>query len=208
VQGQVMLFDSSAIRLTIARYYTPTGRCIQRSYKEGTDEYYAQFYERYFDSELENPDSIKINDTLKFKTPKGKIVYGGGGIMPDVFVPLGKDENSKYFTHVYNKGLILQFAFDYSDKNRQAIKNRYNNAQGFVYGFTVNDQMFDDFIAYAVKNGIPKDEAGIAESGENIRVNLKAYIGRNIFSDQAFYPVLKDIDKTLKKAISVIDTLK
>jgi len=208
VQGQVMLFDSSAIRLTIARYYTPTGRCIQRSYKEGTDEYYAQFYEQYFNSDLENPDSIKFVDSLKFKTPKGKIVYGGGGIMPDVFVPLGKDENSKYYNRLYNKGLILQFTFDYADKNRQSIKTRYLNAQGFISGFTIDDAMFNDFIAYAEKNGVAKDASGIAESGANIKVNLKAFIGRNIFSDAAFYPVLKDNDKTLKKAISVIDTLK
>lgn len=208
VQGQVMLFDSSAIRLTIARYYTPTGRCIQRSYKEGTEEYYAQFYEQYMDSELENADSIKFADSLKFRTPKGKIVYGGGGIMPDVFVPLGKDENSKYYNHVYGKGLIIQFAFDYADKNRQSIKSKYINAQGYVNGFTVDEAMLNDFIAYAVKNGVAKDDAGIKASGNIIKVNLKAFVGRNVFNDAAFYPVLKDIDKTLKKAISVIDTLK
>jgi len=208
VQGQVMLFDSSAIRLTIARYYTPTGRCIQKSYKEGTDEYYAQFYEQYMDSELENPDSIKFNDSLKFKTPKGKIVYGGGGIMPDIFVPLGKDENSKYYTHLYTKGLIVQFAFDYTDKNRQALNAKYKNAQGFINGFIIDNAIFDDFTAYAEKNGVAKDEKGIAASEKNIKVNLKALIGRNLFRDEAYYPVLKDVDKTLIKALSVIDTLK
>jgi len=208
VQEQVKLNDGSAVRLTIARYYTPTGRCIQRPYSEGTEEYYNQFYEQFVNTDLENPDSIKFADSLKFKTPKGKIVYGGGGIMPDVYVPYSKDEKSSYFNLLFNKGLIHQFTFDYTDKNRQSLKSRYKDAQGFVAGFTIDDATFNEFIAFAEKSGIKKDENGITLSDEKIRTYLKANIGRNEFGDEAYYPVIEKTDNTLNKAINVLDTLK
>jgi len=208
VQQQLNLTDGSAIRLTVARYYTPTGRCIQRPYTGGTEEYYAQFYAQFLDGDSENPDSIKLADSLKFTTPKGKVVYGGGGIMPDIFVPMGKDENSKYFNLLYNKGLFIQYAFEYTDKNRQSIKTTYKDAAGFVKSFTISSSMFEGLIAYAVKNGVKTDANGIAASKEIIKIYLKAFIGRNIFDDEAFYPVIQKEDKTLLKAITVLDTLK
>jgi len=208
VQEQVKLSDGSAIRLTIARYYTPTGRCIQRPYSEGTEEYYNQFYEQLIAAESENPDSIKFADSLKFKTPKGKIVYGGGGIMPDVYITVDKDEKSKYFNLLFNKGFIFQFAFDYVDKNRQNLKRLYKSSQEFINGFTVNDAILNDLISYSTKNGLKKDENGIKLSGDKIKIYLKANIGRNIFRDDAYYPVIQKVDNTLIKAISVIDTLK
>jgi carboxyl-terminal processing protease len=208
VQQQLNLTDGSAIRLTVARYYTPTGRCIQRSYAGGTEEYYAQFYAQILDGETDNPDSIKLADSLKFTTPKGKVVYGGGGIMPDVYVSMGKDENSKFFNLIYNKGFFIQYAFEYTDKNRQTIKATYKDAAGFVKSFTVSNSMFEELIAYAVKNGVKTDASGIAASKEIIKTYLKAFVGRNIFNDEAFYPVIQKEDKTLLKAISVLDTLK
>jgi carboxyl-terminal processing protease len=208
VQQQLNLTDGSAIRLTVARYYTPTGRCIQRPYTGGTEEYYAQFYAQFLDGESENPDSIKLADSLKFTTPKGKVVYGGGGIMPDVYVSMGKDETSKYFNLLYNKGLFVQYAFEYTDKNRQSIKTTYKDAAGFVKNFTVGSSMVEELIAYAVKNGVKTDANGIAASKEIIRTYLKAFIGRNIFDDEAFYPVIQKEDKMLLKAITVLDTLK
>ena len=208
VQEQVKLYDGSAIRLTISRYYTPTGRCIQKPYSKGVEDYYSHFYEQFTDGELESIDSIKFADSLKFKTPKGKIVYGGGGIMPDVFVPLGKDENSKYYIQIFNKGLIFQYTFDYTDKYRQSIKSKYLNADDFIKNFKINETIFNDFIAYAEKSGIKKDEEGIIQSDKNIRTYLKAYIGRNIFRDDGFYPIINQEDKTIKKTIEVIDTLR
>lgn len=207
VQQQLELSDGSAIRLTVQRYYTPTGRCIQKPYNNGLEEYYAQFYQQFFDGELENPDSIKFADSLKFKTPKGKIVYGGGGIMPDIFVPLGKEENSKYFIALLNKGMLLQYTFDYTDKNRQYLKSKYNNAEAYVKGFTVTDAMVNDLVAYAEKSGLKKDADGLKLSAENIRIYIKAYIGRNVFDDEAFYPVIQTLDKTFKKAISTLDSI-
>ena len=208
VQEQVKLSDGSAIRLTIARYYTPTGRCIQRPYNEGTEEYYNQFYEQLIAGESENHDSIKFADSLKFKTPKGKIVYGGGGIMPDVYITVDKDEKSKYFNLLFNKGFIFQFAFDYVDKNRQNLKRMYENSQEYINGFTVTDAILNDLINYSTKNGLKKDENGIKLSGDKIKIYLKANIGRNIFRDDAYYPVIQKVDNTLIKAISVLDTLK
>jgi carboxyl-terminal processing protease len=208
VQEQLKLYDGSAIRLTVARYYTPTGRCIQRSYKEGTEEYYSEFYEHLLDTTSGNADTTKIPDSLKFKTPKGKIVYGGGGIKPDVFIPVGKDEGSHYFISIFNKGLILQYTFDYTDKNRATIRNTYKNAQTYIKGFSITDATFADFMAYAEKNGIKKDDKNIAALSSYIKTYLKAYIGRNIYSDEGFYPVLKETDYTLQKAIGVLDTLK
>jgi carboxyl-terminal processing protease len=208
VQEQLKLNDGSAVRLTIARYYTPTGRCIQRSYKEGTEEYYTQFYENLLDTTSGNADTTKIPDSLKFKTPKGKIVYGGGGIKPDIFVPVDKNESSKYFISLFNKGFILQFTFDYTDKNRQTIKKTYSNAAAFIKGFAIDATTFADFMAYAEKNGVKKDDKNIAALSNYIKVYLKAYIGRNIYNDEGFYPVLKETDNTLQKAIGVLDMMK
>lgn len=205
VQEQLQLFDGSAIRLTVSRYYTPTGRCIQNPYDDGAEEYYNQFYQRFIDGELESADSIKFADSLKFTTPKGKIVYGGGGIMPDVFVGLDKDKNSKYFISLFNKGLITQYAFDYVDKNRITLKTAYTDAAGFVTEFSVDKTIFDEFILYAEKNGIKKDDSGIALSEKNIKSYLKAFIGRNLFDDEAFYPTLNLADETVLKAVEVLD---
>ena len=129
VQEQLNLKDGSAIRLTVARYFTPTGRCIQKSYKNGTEEYYGEYYHRFSDGEMESADSIKFADSLKFKTPMGKTVYGGGGIMPDVFIPIEKDIQLKYFNEVVNKGTLYQFAFDYTDAKRAELK-RFGSFEG------------------------------------------------------------------------------
>ena len=208
VQEQVKLSDGSAIRLTIARYYTPTGRCIQRPYTEGTEEYYNQFYEQLLQGESDNPDSIKFADSLKFKTPKGKIVYGGGGIMPDIYVNYDKSDKLKYFNQLFNKGFIFQFAFDYVDKNRQNLKRTFKNAQEFINGFNVSDAILNDLINYSTKNGLKKDETGIKLSSDKIKIYLKANIGKNIFNEDAYYPVIQKVDNTLTKAISVLDTIK
>jgi carboxyl-terminal processing protease len=201
VQEQINLADGSAIRLTVARYYTPTGRCIQKSYKNGTEDYYNDFYERFTDGELESADSIKFSDSLKFTTPKGKIVYGGGGIMPDIFVPLTKDENNKYYNSLFNKGLIYQYAFDYTDKNRKILNQKYKTAEEFLKNFSITDADYQLFTDYAIKNCIQTDEECLKLSRTNIKTMLLAYIGRNLFDDQGFYPIINKTDKTVIKAI-------
>jgi len=204
VQEELDFKDGSAIRVTIARYYTPSGRCIQKSYKNGSEDYYNDYYHRILSGEMENPDSIHFADSLKFKTPKGKTVYGGGGIMPDIYVPVGKDTLFKYFNLLANKGLIYQYAFDYTDKNRWTLN--YRSFDEFNRKFEITNSMFSDFINSTLKSGIKREGKNLAASDVRIKVLIKAYIGRNILDNPGFYPLLNSIDETFLKAISALKT--
>ena len=200
VQEQVDLPDGSAIRLTIARYYTPTGRSIQKPYSHDAEEYYDEYYERIENGELYSKDSIQFTDSLKFTTPGGKIVYGGGGIMPDVFVPVDTTRLSKYLSAVFSKGLVNQFAFDYADKNRSSL-NTYKSFGTFNKQFSVSEKMLNDFIAYAENKGVKRDEHGVRVSADYIKLQIKAIIARNIWNDEGYYPVVLQDDAILKKAL-------
>lgn len=203
VQEQLDLDDGSAIRLTIARYYTATGRCIQKPYGDDKEDYYEEEYQRLSKGELFNPDSIHFPDSLKFKTPGGKIVYGGGGIMPDYFVGYDTTYRSGYFSKILYSGLLNSFSFDYADKNRTKLTS-YQNAFNFVSNFNVSPQLLNEFVDYLDANGVKKDAWGLARSEKNIKLQLKAYIGRNIFNNEGFYPVMHDNDRTIKKAMEVL----
>lgn len=207
VQEQLNLRDGSAIRLTVARYYTPTGRCIQKPYNHGTEDYYGEYYHRFTDGELENSDSIKFSDSLKFKTPKGKTVYGGGGIMPDVFIPIEKDMKLKYYIESVNKGTLYQFAFDYTDANRKNLK-RFGAFDAFDHNFKVDQTVFDKFVAYAAKNEVKGDKQAIAMARPRIESLLKAYIARNIYDDKGFYPVYLRSDKAFIAAEQILEKTK
>jgi carboxyl-terminal processing protease len=207
VQEQLNLRDGSAIRLTVARYYTPTGRCIQKPYNNGTEEYYGEFYHRFTDGELESADSIKFADSLKFKTPGGKIVYGGGGIMPDVFIPIEKDTKLKYYNEVVNKGTLYQFAFDYTDASRNLLK-RFGSAEGFDRNYKVEQTLYSQFVAYALKNDIKGDPSSIAAARTHIEDLLKAYIARNLYDDKGFYPVYLRTDNTFIAAVKALQKVK
>jgi carboxyl-terminal processing protease len=204
VQGQLMLQDSSSLRLTISRYYTPTGRCIQKPYNNGADAYYNDYYHRFMNGELDNPDSIHFADSLKFKTPKGKIVYGGGGIMPDIYVPIEKDTTLRYYTQVANKGLLNQYAFDYTDKHRKELE-RNKSFSEFDKNFRITDEIYIDFINYAVKKGVKHDGQNLASSDSRAKILLKAYIGRNILDNAGFYPLLNSFDPTFLKAVEKLE---
>ena len=207
VQEQVKLPDGSAVRLTVSRYYTPTGRCIQKSYKDGVGEYYNEFSKRFSDGELENADSIHLNKTQKFKTPKGKVVYGGGGIMPDIFLPLDTAGMSAYLGKLNSHGLVNQFVFNYADKNRAAIKNMYKTYEQFESGFTVTPQMIQEIVAMGEAKGVKLDKIGLAKSEKIMKAQAKAYIGRSIYGDNAFYPIILKIDDTYLKAINIINKM-
>jgi carboxyl-terminal processing protease len=200
VQEQTPFPDGSAIRLTIARYYTPTGRSIQKPYQKGVEAYEEEVYDRVKHGELLSKDSIHFVDSLKYKTPGGKIVYGGGGIMPDVFVPMDTSYESDYLNRVFGLGLINQFAYDYVDQNRTMI-SAYTNAMDYRKRFNVDDKMFNAFIAFAEKSGVKKDEAGIKRSGPLLKNQLKAYIARLKWQNEGLYPVLQDFDKTFNKGL-------
>ncbi|HLC82906.1 MAG TPA: S41 family peptidase, partial [Bacteroidia bacterium] len=203
VQEQSEFSDSSAIRLTIARYYTPTGRCIQKSYEDGLEAYYEEENNRYANGELESADSIKVNDTIKFKTPAGKIVYGGGGIVPDVFVGLDTVGRSLYVTEIIFSGVLNDFAFEYSDKERNKLKG-YKTVENFNKSFSITHEILNELIVYAEKNKIKRNSKEIEKSQAIIKNQLKALIARNIFNGEGYYQVIQTQDNVLKKAIELM----
>jgi len=204
VQEQNMWPDGSATRLTIARYYTPTGRCIQRSYKDGTKAYHDQLRTRFENGELADETKIELEDSIPFTTPAGKTVYGGGGIMPDLFVPLDTSGASIYLSKLYYKGLFYQFSFDYSDKNRDRIL-AFGNEKKYVENFTVEGDIENSFYDFAAKKGIKKIDEDALRSRSQIMYRLKAGIGRNIHGDLGYFPVLNKEDKTVKTAIEFFE---
>jgi carboxyl-terminal processing protease len=204
VQEPLMLSDGSLIRLTIARYYTPTGRCIQKPYNNGHADYVHDLESRFLNGEFEKKDSIHFNDSLKYTTPGGKIVYGGGGIMPDIFIPMDTTGVSLYFRELRAKGLIYRYAFEYTDKNRSALEVYKNPEELRSYLETLN--LFDKFINFAESNGVPPDKKGINESKFLIHTEILAYIARNILDNAGFYPIWKDIDHTLNEAIKYLSS--
>lgn len=203
VQEQSQFPDGSAIRLTIARYYTPTGRSIQKPYHAGFSDYSNELMERLRKGELLSNDSIHMPDSLRYTTPGGKTVYGGGGIMPDVFVALDTSGSSQYYADASGKGLINQFAYDYLDQNRMEFE-KYKSFDSFNAGFTVNDQIYKSFVDFTRKNGIVADEKGVKASAEIIRTQLKALIARQIWKNDGFFPVIHNLDKALKKAMGLV----
>ncbi len=205
VQEQIRLPDGSALRLTVARYYTPTGRCIQKPYKKDDfKDYYAEAYRRYLDGEMQHPDSIKFNDSLKFVTPKGKVVYGGGGIMPDIYVPLATDTVHSFYNILANKGLIYQFAFDYTDAHRPQLR-RFKDFNSFDKGFHMTDKAYRDLVAFAQSKGISESPRKVKLSENRIKILFKAYVGRNILDEKGFYPIYHEIDPIFKKAVQVME---
>ena len=202
VQEQTVLPDKSAIRLTVARYYTPTGRCIQKPYENGRKQYYNDLSERLKHGEFFEADSIDLADSLKYKTPEGDVVYGGGGIMPDFFVPVDTTHHSPFFHEVTNKGLIYNYAFDYADENRKILES-YTTPQELKQHLKTTP-VYDRFLEFAFEKGIPKQIKGIEKSRKVIDTRLKAYIARNIMDNEGFYPIIREVDKTLQKAIDLL----
>jgi carboxyl-terminal processing protease len=201
VQEPIPFSDGSGMRLTIARYYTPTGRSIQKPYNNGFDEYFDDLSARVEHGELTVSDSIHFADSLKFTTPGGKIVYGGGGIMPDVFVPVDTTGRSSYFLAV--RPLIYRFALKYTETNREKLQ-KYTEA-GEMEKYLDKQTLLDQFTDFASKNGVRKDADGLKLSGKIIHTQLKAYIARNILDNKGFYPIWKELDTTLKYAIEYLN---
>ncbi len=203
VQEQSEFSDSSAIRLTIARYYTPTGRCIQKSYANGVDAYYEEEMNRFANGELGNADSIKINDSIKFTTPAGKVVYGGGGIVPDVFVALDTVGRTLYLSELVYSGVLNDFAFEYSDKERNKLK-AFKSVDNFNKSFSISPTLFNELVVYADKNKIKRNQTEIKMSESIIKNQLKALIARNIFNGEGYYQVIQSQDNVLKKAVELM----
>jgi carboxyl-terminal processing protease len=205
VQSELSLPDGSAVRLTVARYYTPTGRCIQRPYDEGYESYYRETYERLNnggeDSSLRTQGK---KDTLKFMTPGGKVVYGGGGILPDSIVPASPDKNLGFYYRLNNGGIIYRFAFDYADKNRDRLAV-YRTAQDFTDKYEISPSIYHSLIIFAESKGLKPGMEIPERAGQHIRTALKAYIGLILFDYQGYYPVYNLIDKTYQVAMRSLE---
>ncbi|MBN2480542.1 MAG: S41 family peptidase [Bacteroidales bacterium] len=200
VQEQKPLPDGSAIRLTVARYFTPTGRSIQKPYSNDLNEYYGDvLFNRRLNGELEVADSNKFSDTLKYVTPGGNVVYGGGGIMPDMFVPIDTTGISDYYIEIRNKGLLYRFALQYSDENRQVLSGL--SAPADFVSYLEKQNILRKFITFAAGEGVRGSQRDINTSGKILAVQLSAYIARNFIDNQGFYPIIQEIDNTLLKAI-------
>ena len=203
VQEQIPFYDGSAIRLTVARYYTPSGRCIQKSYKKGLDDYYGDLNRRYAHGEFEQKDSIQYSDTVKYYTRMKRVVFGGGGIMPDLFVAADTTGFSPYYLKITQKGLVYQYAFDYSDKYRSELGKLKTGPQ--FESYLLQHKILSSFTDFATKKGIATDPKGLAISGRIIETQLMAYISRNIIGEVGFYSVISKLDPTLKEAIKAFD---
>ncbi len=197
VQREMALGDGSAVRLTVSRYYTPTGRSIQKTYAKGSKDYYKRFTERYHSGEMISVDSIKVADSLKFTTPKGKIVYGGGGIVPDVFVPIGTNEEEAVES-MDSLGFLSFFVFEHLDEDR----NRYNQytEKEFVNEFRVDDILFEKFVDYSVNRNL---KMNFYDFEDSIKLYLKAALADQLFNEDIHAKIKSSEDAMLQKVLEL-----
>jgi carboxyl-terminal processing protease len=211
VQRPFSLPDGSMIRLTIARYYTPTGRLIQKSYEDGVDNYHKDLVNRYNNGELNNADSIHFPDSLKYYTLKDKrVVYGGGGIMPDIFVPIDTSGYSDYYRDLIRKGIINKFVLKYMDKNRKDLEKTYKGTKKnrdfeyFVKNFEITDDLLKELVGFAEEEKLPFNEEEYNRSLLNLKTNLKALIARDVWETSEFFEIVNVLDPIYNEAVRVI----
>ena len=206
VQQQIPYADGSALRLTTARYYTPTGRSIQKPYTIGDEASYEEdIWNRYRNNEFFSADSIHFVDSLKRVTPGGKVVYGGGGIMPDVFVPIDTTGVSKYFLEVAGRNILYRYTIEYSDRHRDAL-NAVRSVDELQALLDSDTSLFDDFIRYAARQGVAPRYGDIALSRQLMEAQLRAYIGRNTpLEDNGFYANIYPVDNVIMRALGILE---
>ncbi|MDB5283235.1 MAG: hypothetical protein JWO06_2310 [Bacteroidota bacterium] len=198
VQEQYELRDGSALRLTVARYYTPSGRCIQRSYAKGTEDYYNDVYERYSRGEFVHEDSIFSKDTTVYKTSKGRRVYGGGGIRPDIFVPMDTSGDNEYFYAI--RSFVPEFVYRYSSHNA-AVLSQFKTEEDFKKGYVVPEQMANDFFVFAQSEGLKDNPAKAKRATEKLKLYLKAFIAKQVWRMDGYYYIINDEDNVVKAAL-------
>jgi carboxyl-terminal processing protease len=201
VQMPIDLSDGAELRLTIARYFTPSGRSIQKPYTEGYEAYERDQLVRFEQGEYFSADSIKFNDSLKYQTKKGRTVYGGGGIMPDYFVPLDTTMNSAYVNKLFSSDTSREYLLDYVSKNKSKFSKI--SVEDYYKNFKVSDVMLNDLVAFGKKNKVEFDAKDFAKSKEYLRILIKAHLGRQLYDDSAFYKVINDINEVYQQAIKL-----
>jgi len=207
VQMPIPLSDGSELRLTISRYYTPSGRSIQKPYdRNNADDYSADLLKRYQHGEFFHADSIKFNDSLKYKTLKGRYVYGGGGIMPDIFVPRDTTAFTTYLVELFNKNIIREYTLDYFSNNKEELQKM--TFDEFKKSFTVTDKMLKDVVDLATRSGVKYKESEFNKSKSMLRNNIKAYIGRSVWGNNGFYPIINETDEIFLSALKQWDKAK
>ncbi|MEY2828594.1 MAG: hypothetical protein RIQ33_452 [Bacteroidota bacterium] len=205
VQQEYMLEDSSAIRLTVARYYTPSGRCIQKSYKKGMEDYEQEIYKRYKHGEFQHADSIKFTDTMKYFTAKGRVVYGGGGIKPDIFIGADTVGVNQFSNDCFAKGLIQQFAYNYYSNHHLEIE-KFATLNEFKNKFEISNLVFNDFINYAKKNGVKSTQTQLIKGSQAYLQNqLKAFVAKAKWKMEGYYSVTHTHDKVFTKAMQLMN---
>ncbi len=200
VQEQVELQDGSAVRLTIARYYTPTGRCIQRPYGEDND-YYGDFVHRLENGELYEADSMLVDEERKFTTPGGKVVYGGGGIMPDVFVPLDTTRYTDFYNELLTTGALREYAITFASEQSERL-SKFETYEAYRSSFKLTDADFSALKEFAVGKGVTVTDADKAK--QDVLLNLKALVARSKWNGEGFYPIINESDRTIQAALETL----
>ena len=205
VQGRFELNDGSEIRLTVARYFTPAGRLIQKPYTEGFEAYSHELLERYNSGELSGEDTKHFPDSLKYHTLlKNRVVYGGGGILPDYLVPIDTSAYSDYYRDLISQGVLNQFILEYVDNNRKTLHASYPEFEDFDKNFTVTPAILTELRQYAEKQGVKFNKEEFATSKEMITMLVKAYIARDLWDTEAFYEIYNQKDPIFRKAVDVM----
>lgn len=204
VQLPIALNDGSELRLTISRYYTPSGRCIQKPYGENMDEYYRDdLMTRYESGEVFHEDSIKINKELTYLTAGGRKVYGGGGIIPDHFVPIDTTGNSGYLNRLFGSNSIAEYSLSYYQQEQTNLEDM--GLQEFLSGFEVSDNMLQELIAYGASNGVKFNEKQFEVSKDLLKIYLKAFVARSAWNNDGFYPVWNQQNEIFMRALTLFE---
>ncbi|MBN3582581.1 S41 family peptidase [Algoriphagus aestuarii] len=203
VQLPIDLSDGGELRLTIARYYTPSGRSIQKPYGSNHEDYELDYIKRFEHGEFFSADSISFNDSLKYETAKGRTVYGGGGIMPDYFVPLDTTLNSRYVNRLFNSDSNREFVLEYANNNKEKFDGM--SVEDYKANFQVTDAMLKELVAVGEKNKVEFDQADFNKSKDYLKILVKAHLGRQLYDDSAFYMVVNDINEVYMQALKLFD---
>ena len=205
VQRPIPLPDGSMVRLTVQKYYTPAGRCIQKPYEKGLEDYEMDYLKRLKNGEFFHADSIKFSEKDKYETRlTHRTVYGGGGIMPDVFVPLDTSENSKYFSNLLRVGITNDWTMEYVDAHRDELKKKYPTSKEFISQFMFSEAEVQAFIQEAEKKEVKFNEVEFARSKQVILIRMKALVGRGIYENESFYEIINELNPAFKRGMEIL----